>query len=142
MDEAIEAVNKAIALEPKHAEAYYNMGIILQEGLQLEDAMKAYKKAFSIKPDLAEAEENFWALKTQLRQTMLNIADKENQLVLPDSSKVCRPKYQIYQAIYNFLRADQNMVSKQLKWFENRNQEITSQLTHKEQIFCSGYYDF
>ena len=139
-DEAIEAYNKAISIKPDYAEAYYNMGITLEEQLKLDDAIQSYKKALSIEPGLAEANENFWALNIQLRQTRINIEDKNNQLNTPNFSVLCRPKYQIYQAIYAFLKADQSLVIKHLKGFDNCDRKLAAQLTQKEKIFCSGYH--
>ena len=58
LDEAIEAYNKALSLNPDYAEAYSNMGIALKEHGKLEEAIEAFNKALSIKPDYAEAYNN------------------------------------------------------------------------------------
>ena len=55
LEEAIEAYNKALAIKPDYAEAYYNMGVALKEQGKLEEAIEAYNKALAIKPDYAEA---------------------------------------------------------------------------------------
>ena len=55
LEEAIEAYNKALAIKPDYAEAYYNMGVALKDQGKLEEAIEAYNKALAIKPDYAEA---------------------------------------------------------------------------------------
>ena len=63
---AIEAYNKALAIKPDYAEAYYNMGNALKEQGKLEEAIEAYNKALAIKPDYADAYNNMGnALKEQ-----------------------------------------------------------------------------
>ena len=56
-----EAYNKALAIKPDYAEAYYNMGNALKEQGKLEEAIEAYNKALAIKPDYAEPTTT-WAL--------------------------------------------------------------------------------
>ena len=51
LEEAIEAYNKAIAIKPDYANAFYNMGTALQEQGKLEEAIEACNKALAIKPD-------------------------------------------------------------------------------------------
>ena len=55
LEEAIEAYNKALSLEPGYADTYNNMGIVLKDQGKLEEAIEAYNKALSLKPDYAEA---------------------------------------------------------------------------------------
>ncbi len=58
LEEAIQAYNKALAINPDCAEAYSNMGNALKEQGKLEEAIQAYNKALSVKPDYAEAYSN------------------------------------------------------------------------------------
>ena len=58
LDEAIEALNKALSLKPAYAEAYNNMGIALQEQGKLDEAIEALNKALSLKPDYTDAFNN------------------------------------------------------------------------------------
>ena len=63
---SIEAYNKALAIKPDYADAYYNMGNALKEQGKLEEAIEAYNKALAIKPDYADAYNNMGiALKEQ-----------------------------------------------------------------------------
>jgi tetratricopeptide (TPR) repeat protein len=55
---SVEAYNKALAIKPDYAEAYYNMGNALKDQGKLEEAIEAYNKALAIKPDYAEAYNN------------------------------------------------------------------------------------
>ena len=58
LDLSIDAYNKALAIEPNYADAYYNMGMALQRQGKLEKAIKAYNKTLAIKPDYADAYNN------------------------------------------------------------------------------------
>ncbi len=58
LDEAIEAYNEALSIQPDFADTHNNIGIILQEQGKLAEAIKAYTKALSIKPNFAEAHYN------------------------------------------------------------------------------------
>ena len=65
-DASVEAYNKALAIKPDYAEAYYNMGNALKEQGKLEEAIEAYNKALAIKPNYADAYYNMGnALKEQ-----------------------------------------------------------------------------
>ena len=55
LKEAINAYNKAISINPKYPEAYFNLGIACKETGRVEKALDAYNKAISIKPDYVEA---------------------------------------------------------------------------------------
>ena len=55
---SIDAYNKALAIEPDYADAYYNMGMARQRQGKLEEAIKAYNKAIDINPDYADAYNN------------------------------------------------------------------------------------
>jgi tetratricopeptide (TPR) repeat protein len=66
LDESVAAYNKALAIKPDYAEAYYNMGNALKEQGKVEAAIEAYNKALAVKPDYAEAYNNMGnALKEQ-----------------------------------------------------------------------------
>jgi 2-polyprenyl-3-methyl-5-hydroxy-6-metoxy-1,4-benzoquinol methylase/TolA-binding protein len=58
LEETIEAYNKALAIKPDYADAYYNMGNTLKEQGKMEEAIEAYNKAISLKPDYADAYSN------------------------------------------------------------------------------------
>jgi len=57
-DEAVECFQKAIAIKPNDAKAYYNLGIAYSEKGLLDEAMAEFKKAISINPNFAEAHNN------------------------------------------------------------------------------------
>ena len=58
LEEAIEAYNKALALNPNYAEAYSNKGNALKNQGRLGEAIEAYNKALSLEPNYAEAARN------------------------------------------------------------------------------------
>tara|TARA_B110000263_G_C15290820_1_gene503227 strand:- start:1650 stop:2138 length:489 start_codon:yes stop_codon:yes gene_type:complete len=49
IDLAINNFEKAIALNPKYAEAHYNLGVAFQKTHQLDNAIKHYKEAINVK---------------------------------------------------------------------------------------------
>ena len=55
LDQAIIAYKKAILIKPDYTDAYYNMGIALQDQGKLDEAIEAFKKAIFLKPDYSEA---------------------------------------------------------------------------------------
>ncbi|PSR08595.1 MAG: hypothetical protein C7N36_21725 [Bacteroidetes bacterium] len=50
-DQAIQALTKAIELQPDYADAYFNMGITYHEQENYEQAIQAYTKAIELQPD-------------------------------------------------------------------------------------------
>ena len=58
LDLSIETYNKALEIKPDYVEAYYNIGVTLQEQVKLEDAIDYYNRALAIKPDYADAYNN------------------------------------------------------------------------------------
>ena len=55
LERKLNNANKALAIKPDFADAYYNIGIALQQKNKLEEAIEAYNKALAIKPDYANA---------------------------------------------------------------------------------------
>ena len=51
IDESLVASQKSVQLDPEDAEAYYNLGIVMQELGRLDEAEAIYKKAITLKPD-------------------------------------------------------------------------------------------
>ncbi len=62
ISESSVAGQKSVQLDPKDAEAYYNLGIVLQELGRLDEAEAIYKKAITLKPDFIQAIKNKWLL--------------------------------------------------------------------------------
>ena len=57
-DAAIVSYQKALKIKPDYAEAYYNMGIALDNKGDLEASIKSYKKAIKFNPEYADAYNN------------------------------------------------------------------------------------
>ena len=51
IDESLVASQKSVELNPQDAEAYYNLGIVMQDLGKLDEAEAIYKKAITLKPD-------------------------------------------------------------------------------------------
>lgn len=56
--EALEDFNKAIALNPKYADAHLNIGIALFKQGKLEPALQSYDQAIRLKPEASDAYQN------------------------------------------------------------------------------------
>lgn len=61
-DEAIDAHNKAIELNPDYYQAWVNLGIVYRHKGDLDQAEEYYLKAFSIEPNYAELNASIGAL--------------------------------------------------------------------------------
>ena len=48
---AAAAYRKAVELKADHAEAIFNLGVVLQESGRLDEAMRAYAQAYRLRPD-------------------------------------------------------------------------------------------
>ena len=57
-DAAIESYKKALRIQPDYADAYYNMGVALNDKGDPEAAIESYKQALRIQPDYADAYNN------------------------------------------------------------------------------------
>src|SRR5262249_32959981 len=58
LDEAIVCYRKAIDLDPKHANAHYDLGLALQAQGKLDDAIDSYRTAIKLDPKHAWARNN------------------------------------------------------------------------------------
>ena len=56
--EAVDAMQKAVHLEPRDVEAHNNLGSTLHEMGRLDEALANYTQAIALKPDYAEAHSN------------------------------------------------------------------------------------
>ncbi|MBS0311506.1 MAG: tetratricopeptide repeat protein, partial [Proteobacteria bacterium] len=68
LDEAIARYRQAIALQPNHANAHYNLGNALKEQGRMDEAIASYRKAVALTPNYAQLHSNLGdALQTQGR---------------------------------------------------------------------------
>ncbi|MBT4932951.1 MAG: tetratricopeptide repeat protein [Rhodospirillaceae bacterium] len=50
VEEAIEAFQKALQLDPKYADGHFNLGVLFRGQGKLDDAIQSYQRAIAIKP--------------------------------------------------------------------------------------------
>ncbi len=62
MDAAIEELREALRSNPNYPEAHYNLGGLLVDRGQTEEAVVHYKEALRLKPDYAEARQRLLEL--------------------------------------------------------------------------------
>ncbi|HVP11132.1 MAG TPA: tetratricopeptide repeat protein [Phycisphaerae bacterium] len=55
LEAAVEEYRTAVQYDPRHANAYYGLGLVLQRQGKAEEAIKAYSDALAVKPDHAAA---------------------------------------------------------------------------------------
>jgi tetratricopeptide (TPR) repeat protein/SAM-dependent methyltransferase len=55
LDTSIEAYKKALAINPDHSEAYYNMGVAFEDQGKLKEAIDVYKKVLTLDPYYVQA---------------------------------------------------------------------------------------
>ena len=68
LEDAVEAYQKALSIEPDYADAYNNMGNVLKDQGKKEDAIEAYQKTLNIKPNYADTRTNLGVLLFETRQ--------------------------------------------------------------------------
>jgi tetratricopeptide (TPR) repeat protein len=55
LDEALTSYDRSLAVQPNHAEAFYNRGVTLQKMKRLDEALTSYDRALALRSDYAEA---------------------------------------------------------------------------------------
>ncbi len=87
LEEALACFDKAVALEPDHADALNNRGGALAALGRLHDALASYDRALAVKPDLVAALANRGGLLRELRRPAEALASLDRALaVKPDYS--------------------------------------------------------
>ena len=141
LNEAIEAYERAIAIEPENAEAFFNMGNAIKKQGKLGDAIQAYKTALFIKPDIPEAYYNMGiALQQQGKLEEAIEAFKQALAIKRDyadaywalsgtAKNISESKKWVEKCLEanpDHLKAKLNMVA--LKYFENDKSEFNEVL--------------
>ena len=81
-DAAIESYKQALRIKPDYADAYYNMGVALNDKGDPEAAIESYKQALRIKPDYAEGHSNLGTAFQLLNQIEQAVASYEKAISL------------------------------------------------------------
>jgi predicted O-linked N-acetylglucosamine transferase (SPINDLY family) len=87
-EEAIALIGRAVSIEPKHAAAHNNLGLVLQRAGRLAEATESYRRAVSARPDLAQLHVNL-AMILRSQGNLAGAAESfERAVVLtPDSAE-------------------------------------------------------
>nr|WP_306422129.1 tetratricopeptide repeat protein [Nostoc sp. CHAB 5715] len=86
LDEAIAQYRKAIQLDPKDADAYYNLGIALKNQGKLDEAIAQYRKAIQLDPKHAGGYIGLGNVLSEQKKLDEAIAAYRQALKLPDIS--------------------------------------------------------
>jgi hypothetical protein len=87
-EEALASFDRAIALKPDYAEAYYNRGNALRDLTRHRDALASYEQAIALKPKYADAYNNYGAAQRELKRPEQALASYEQAIALqPDHAE-------------------------------------------------------
>ena len=78
---AAEFIGKAIEINP-NPDAFYNLGTVLQELKQLDDALASFDKAIALEPNFADALNNRGTVLQELKQLDDALASYDNAIAL------------------------------------------------------------
>jgi tetratricopeptide (TPR) repeat protein len=85
-DQALAAVDRAIALVPAYADAYINRGNVLQALKRYDEAVESYRRAIELNPDFASAYNN-------LGNAYRNLKRFPDAISAYDAAILLRPNY-------------------------------------------------
>ena len=88
-DKALKLYDEAIRVQPNHAEAHCNKGVILKNQGQLEEALKAYHCALEAAPDFQIVHTNLAIALTEKATAIKNEGKLEESELLLDSHLKC-----------------------------------------------------
>ena len=84
-ERGVELIKRAIGLNPKVAEAHYNLGNALRDLKRCEEALASYHKAIALKPEFAVAHNNLGTALADLKRHEEALASYDRALtVRPD----------------------------------------------------------
>ena len=66
LDSALYFYNAALDIEPRHIEAYHNIGLIYEDKKDISNALLSYAKVLKYNPDFELTKERVAVLKKQL----------------------------------------------------------------------------
>jgi len=97
LQEAVQAYDKAIQLNPDYAEAYCNRGNTLKDLGRLDEALQNYDKVIQLKPDFAEAYCNLGAVLKELGRLSDAVKSLERAIQLkPDLNEAYSIRGDVY----------------------------------------------
>ena len=132
LEEAVDSYNQAIALKPDLAEAYSNLGNMLQELGRLEEAIDSYNQAIALKPDYTEAMINLSLTQSYINDLEAEIVLLKNILQLDPDEHGLRAGVNL--AVCKFLEGDFTE-SRKLLLAATKIQEKTSSESKNERIY-------
>ena len=102
-DKAMEFYSKAVKIQPSHAEAHCNMGVICKNRGQTELAVKHYRDALKFSPNFKIVRANIALALTELATGLKNLNQLEQSMTysLPFSSLIIYTvrKHQVYLCV-------------------------------------------
>jgi tetratricopeptide (TPR) repeat protein len=105
-ERAIADYDKAIALEPEDAVAYYNRGVSYLVLEQYERAIEDYDKAIELKPDYADAYNNRGLSYSLIKETQRALFDYDKAIEIdPNNSEVYYNRGNSYTDLKQYERA-------------------------------------
>ena len=102
-EQALASWDKAIALEPDYAEAYYNRGVALQALRRFDEALASWDKAIALAPDFAEAYNNRGITLNELKRYEEALASWDKAIALiPELAEAYYNRGNVLQRLKRF----------------------------------------
>jgi len=117
-DEAIVAFRTSTELKPDFGEAYINLGLLLFQQTQDEEAEKALLKALELKPDETKIKATLGSLYFEKGRTLLE-ADKIDEALEPlKTSYFYNPGYSYTSYLLGYAYSKKGIKEEAIKYFE------------------------
>ncbi|MFK7865460.1 MAG: tetratricopeptide repeat protein [Pseudohongiellaceae bacterium] len=140
---AIRSFNQVLCYQPRQAETLSNLANSLKEIGDIQDAIENYNKALEIRPQFSVAATNLKSLEIQLLKTHFKISGTNTEELGLESLLEKDPKYQVYQAISDFLAGNFTSCSSHINNCVNLvTTSKAAPLTPKDGMFCQAYCTF
>jgi len=144
--EAIDAFQHVIKLNPKHTEAYYNLGNAYFKLHRYEEALQAYKKAAEIKPSYVDAQISIGIVASMLSMYDEALAAlKKAVKIKPNHAEAQYNLGNIYSEIGNHelaMKSYEKAVELKPEFAEARFHLALSYLEYRKQLLSSARKEY
>ena len=109
VDAAVQFAERSVAVDPKFAQGYNNLGILLSDAHRLEESERAFLRAISLKPDYARAFTNLAATLLRVERFLDSVAAATKSIALqPDYAHA---HYTRGAALFHLARYDESLAA-------------------------------
>ena len=109
LDAAVRFAERSVVIDPKFAQGYNNLGILLSDAHRPEESERAFLRAISLKPDYARAFTNLAATLLRLERFLDSVEAASKSIALqPDYAHA---HYTRGAALFHLARYDESLAS-------------------------------